>query len=92
MRIQQLPSVLFLLAMCVSHRQLGESRIVDPASKCVLLELQELDNQTCQGLTGRGVVLDILSGGETKMRVCTQMYGKDTEKEKHLAIQVILHN
>lgn len=45
----------------VPHRQLGESRIVDPASKCVLLELQELDNQTCQGLTGRGVILDVLS-------------------------------
>lgn len=45
----------------MAHRQLGESRIVDPASKCVLLELQELDNQTCQGFTGRGVVLDILS-------------------------------
>lgn len=45
----------------VPHRQLGESRIVDPASKCVLLELQELDNQTSQGFTGRGVILDVLS-------------------------------
>lgn len=48
------------------HRQLGEGRIVDPASERVLLELQELDDQTCQGLTGRGVVLDILNRGEAK--------------------------
>lgn len=59
------------------HRQLGEGRIVDPASKCVLLELQELDNQTSQGFTGRGVVLDILNGGKTKKWVCTQMYRKE---------------
>lgn len=78
--------------MCEPHRQLGESRIVDPASECVLLELQELDNQTCQGFTGRGVVLDILSRGETKKRVCTLMHRKDIENDKHLAIQVIRHN
>lgn len=74
--------------MCVSHRQLGESRIVDPASEGVLLELQELDNQPRQGFTGRGVVLDVLSRGEAKKKDRESLYadvGKRAENRQTLS-------
>ncbi|TNN56662.1 hypothetical protein EYF80_033089 [Liparis tanakae] len=44
----------------LTDTQLGESRVVDPATKCVFLELQQLDHQTRQGFTGWRVILDRL--------------------------------
>lgn len=54
------------VCVCCAYRQLGKSRIVDPASKCVLLELQQLDHQTRQGFTGGRVILDILGTDRDK--------------------------
>ena len=50
----------------IIYRKLGESRVVDSASKRILLELKQLDDQTRQGFTGGGVVLDILRADRGK--------------------------
>lgn len=56
---------LLCVCVCVPYRKLGERRVVDPPSKGVLLELQQLDHQAGQGLTGGGVILDVLQPHNT---------------------------
>lgn len=55
----------YCVQVCVAYRKLGKSWIVDSASERVLLELQQLDHQTSQGLTGGRVILDMLQQHNT---------------------------
>lgn len=48
------------VCQCVPYRKLGERWVVDPPPEGVFLELQQLDHQAGQGLTGWGVILNVL--------------------------------
>lgn len=50
--------------MCVTYWQLGERWVADMPSKHLLLELQQLDDQTREGLVGGRLRLDVLKGSE----------------------------
>lgn len=53
---------------CVPYRKLSESRVVDPPSEGIFLELQQLDHQTSQRLARWGVILDILQRQHKALR------------------------
>lgn len=57
---------MYSVFVCVPYRKFGERRVVDPPSEGVLLELQQLDHQPSEGLTGGGVVLDVLQQHNTR--------------------------
>lgn len=50
-----------------TYRQFGEGRVADMSAKHLLLELEQLDHQTGQGLVGGRLRLDVLE--ETRQHI-----------------------